>query len=658
MNRFIHISSVCIFFLLLWLVFSGQFVSVVQSFNVSISTGAKVQLPVTEKLVKDPKYARKNYAGTDCGAKILSNSPEVENARAVLTRSRDEYLLSSCSSDVIRFVIELCDTVRVNRIEIANFELFSSSPKDFRVFMKQEYPKKKSDDWTLLGSFTAANERTVHSFPVKSDMFGKFIKVEVVSHYGKQHYCPISQFAVYGISEYESLQKIDKPTSTEPDIPDKVTIPDIIETSEKQQNQTKTVIETASDFFVNIVKNFVNGRPAGESKNETEPVIVPHFANESALGCQCERPFIVADLAWLPQSQGDSIGDQCFGSQEVRFANAVWGENLTRAMCHSKLFSCMSLAPISDSNQTTTSSNHSQSVAVEEPRPTGGISDILADLAELDRMYKLMTFCSVNASAGLDEAPVKSKESALVRLSNRIKQLESNMWLCSKNVEHSNNQHRATLQILNQTLKRVEAQYAMSLLLQDKIDNLRATVDLIRYDNNELRHQVVWSRFFNIALVLLLALAVYHQKVISWLRQLGVKFLWATGKIREIVNQIAVHCWQVIGSWLRQLGVQFFWMAGKIQEIVHQIAVQCWQVINSRLRQLSVYFLWATGKVGEICNQIAVHCWQVINSWLRQLVVYFLWATGKLEENCNRIKVHFIGVTRKLLEKFNRANDA
>lgn len=33
----------------------------------------------------------------------------------------------------LRFIIELCEPVQVKQLDIANFELFSSTPKDFLV---------------------------------------------------------------------------------------------------------------------------------------------------------------------------------------------------------------------------------------------------------------------------------------------------------------------------------------------------------------------------------------------------------------------------------------------------------------------------------------------------------------------------------------------
>ena len=38
-----------------------------------------------------------------------------------------------CFSLSFRFIIELCEPVQVKQLDIANFELFSSTPKDFLV---------------------------------------------------------------------------------------------------------------------------------------------------------------------------------------------------------------------------------------------------------------------------------------------------------------------------------------------------------------------------------------------------------------------------------------------------------------------------------------------------------------------------------------------
>ncbi|XP_014218675.1 SUN domain-containing ossification factor [Copidosoma floridanum] len=94
-------------------------------------------------------------------------------------------------------------------VPATNFELFSSSPKDLSVYVSDRFPTR---DWTLVGQFTARDERDVQSFVLEPRLFGKYIKVELQSHYGSEHFCPISLFRAYGTSEFEVLE-----TETESD---------------------------------------------------------------------------------------------------------------------------------------------------------------------------------------------------------------------------------------------------------------------------------------------------------------------------------------------------------------------------------------------------------------------------------------------------------
>ena len=71
---------------------------------------------------------RKNYASTDCGAKLISFNPEANNPSHILSENKDEYMLNACSRRVW-FIIELCEPVQITNFELANFELFSNVPK-------------------------------------------------------------------------------------------------------------------------------------------------------------------------------------------------------------------------------------------------------------------------------------------------------------------------------------------------------------------------------------------------------------------------------------------------------------------------------------------------------------------------------------------------
>ncbi|XP_014616709.1 PREDICTED: SUN domain-containing ossification factor-like isoform X3 [Polistes canadensis] len=148
------------------------------------------------------KVRSKNYASPDCGAKIVAVNPEAQHAKSVLAATRDEYMLNTCTSRVW-FVVELCEAIQAKKIELANFELFSSSPKEFSVYVSDRFPTR---DWSPVGHFTAKDERDIQSFALHPQLFGQFIKVELQSHYGSEHFCPISLFRAYGTSEFEVLE--------------------------------------------------------------------------------------------------------------------------------------------------------------------------------------------------------------------------------------------------------------------------------------------------------------------------------------------------------------------------------------------------------------------------------------------------------------------
>ncbi|XP_047741773.1 uncharacterized protein LOC108665857 isoform X2 [Hyalella azteca] len=167
--------------------------------------GGSAVSPKVPRVNPGKKYS-KNYAAPDCGSKLLAANPEAQHAGSVIKRDRDEYLLNDCKSKTW-FIVELCESIRPSRFEIANFELFSNLPKDVVVYGSQRYPSR---DWTLLGEYVAEpSNRGVQAFPVTTEPFFKYIKVEILSHYGTEYYCPISLFEVYGVSEFEVIDSLE-----------------------------------------------------------------------------------------------------------------------------------------------------------------------------------------------------------------------------------------------------------------------------------------------------------------------------------------------------------------------------------------------------------------------------------------------------------------
>lgn len=72
-------------------------------------------------------------------------------------------------------------------MELANFELFSSGPKEIRVSVSKTFP---AAEWILIKEIEMANKRDVQRFSISTDLDGaiKFLKIEFLSHYGTGFY--------------------------------------------------------------------------------------------------------------------------------------------------------------------------------------------------------------------------------------------------------------------------------------------------------------------------------------------------------------------------------------------------------------------------------------------------------------------------------------
>lgn len=198
---------------------------------------------------KGPKVKSKNYASPDCGSKLLAANPEATHASKVIHSNKDEYLLNKCR-DKTWFVIELCESIRPQKFDIANFELFSNLPKDIHVLGSHRYPSR---DWTPLAwARGQEGNRGVQSFPVEIEDFFKYIKVEVNSHYGSEFFCPISLFRIYGLSEFEVID-----TAEEPEDPEDPEEPEIF--SETQTDEKRSKEEGKPSVIPAVIKNMFTG---------------------------------------------------------------------------------------------------------------------------------------------------------------------------------------------------------------------------------------------------------------------------------------------------------------------------------------------------------------------------------------------------------------
>ncbi|XP_074506657.1 SUN domain-containing ossification factor isoform X1 [Sebastes fasciatus] len=249
-----------------------------------------------------------NYASVECGAKILGANPEAKSTSAILKENMDLYMLNPCSNK-IWFIIELCEPIQVKQLDIANFELFSSTPKDFLVSISDRYPTNK---WLKLGTFHARDERTVQSFPLDEHlyakyvkMFTKYIKVELVSHFGSEHFCPLSLIRVFGTSMVEEYEEIADPAERPDDQDDDLDYPPGYTPAEVKLS--KNLIGSAKDVILNMVNNIaVNVLGGGE---EMQGNLSSQDVNISEPPPQLETTSktTTTDLASVPDTEVEEV---------------------------------------------------------------------------------------------------------------------------------------------------------------------------------------------------------------------------------------------------------------------------------------------------------------------------------------------------------------
>ncbi|KKA29484.1 hypothetical protein TD95_001607 [Thielaviopsis punctulata] len=150
---------------------------------------------------------RFSYSSFDAGATVLKTTKGAKNAKAILRENKDSYMLIECATKNKFVVIELSDDILVDTVVIANFEFFSSMVRRFRVSASDRYPIK-TDKWVDLGTFEARNSRDIQAFLVRNPkIYARYVRIEFLTHYGNEYYCPLSLVRIHGTTMIESWKE-------------------------------------------------------------------------------------------------------------------------------------------------------------------------------------------------------------------------------------------------------------------------------------------------------------------------------------------------------------------------------------------------------------------------------------------------------------------
>lgn len=211
----------------------------------------------------EPGGAEYNYASSAKGAKVLAHNKEAKGVGDILSRDKDKYLRNRCSTNEKFVVIELSEETLVDAIEIANLEHYSSNFKDFELLGSLSYP---TETWTFLGTFTAENVKHAQRFMLSEPKWTRYMRLNLVSHYGSEYYCTLSYIEVYGVDAVEKMLEDLIVVSHEKD--DAVSLRSEPSSSERDEAAHSTVDVP------------IKGMDGNESKNDGSKGSLPHPLKE------------------------------------------------------------------------------------------------------------------------------------------------------------------------------------------------------------------------------------------------------------------------------------------------------------------------------------------------------------------------------------------
>lgn len=224
---------------------------------------------------------RFNYASFDCAATVLKTNKVSKGSTSILVENKDSYMLNQCSADNKFFIVELCEDILVDTVVLANFEFFSSIFRKFRVSVSDRYPVK-IDKWRELGTFEARNSRGVQAFLVESPLiWARYLRVEFLTHYGNEYYCPVSLLRIHGTTMMEEFNHEMKAMREE----EELEIANGEEDGEGLESETQVVIADALKAASSAASN-----QAEENATDSIPTLIPVLPSEAPIESWRDKP--------------------------------------------------------------------------------------------------------------------------------------------------------------------------------------------------------------------------------------------------------------------------------------------------------------------------------------------------------------------------------
>ncbi|GLD97419.1 hypothetical protein PINS_up006103 [Pythium insidiosum] len=131
----------------------------------------------------------------------------MKGATNLLVPDKDRYMLLPCERPRKWVVVSLSEDIHADSIVIANYEKFSSTTRQFLVLGSVTYP---TETWVVLGNFTAAPQNGEQVFALDAQHHVRYVKLRILSHYGNEYYCTLSQLKVFGRTFTQVISQLEQ----------------------------------------------------------------------------------------------------------------------------------------------------------------------------------------------------------------------------------------------------------------------------------------------------------------------------------------------------------------------------------------------------------------------------------------------------------------
>lgn len=495
-------------------------------------------------------------------------------------------MLNPCKAK-IWFVVELCEPILPSAIELANFELFSSTPKELQIQGSDKYP---TTEWQLLGSFVAADSRDLQRFPVRVQQpgnFVKFIRVDLHSYYGSEHYCPFSLIRAFGVSLAEEFDTIENGGgSSSPLVPDPTPspVPDLVLGNESVASGTNAFIPDSASGPDGLIARV----PKRQRKNQDDCKLEELLFGPPSVPSSCEA--VTRATSAFPhhqpipsptptQVQGQApgvlmmMGESLLSPTPVLQASSFFVSdtdgvtgiatptsdlsgtlaaathappNDQSALTPESVLVSADAMPASPTSQTSLNHNNNPDSSASSVSPAAAAvapSPAEPPVVPVTLMPVPQGPAHVmnESSIGSVIAASSSKESIFIRLNNRIKALELNMSLNREAIESLTRrqamfEHQLT-DILNKSQAREEEGQRLVLDLQLRLTDISEQVYLLVAEKEVFHWQLIQVHI----LLMVIEIALIIMIMSSYMKNMMRTMASVTSESQAVVRMPSSH---------------------------------------------------------------------------------------------------------------------